>query len=489
MASTTSETRRTVPNNNQNLPGVVSRPLTEDGRPLKCYIGNLSNQCRMYHLREKFSPFGTIINVELKPNIGCGFVEFVDPESCIKACDMLDGTEFFGQTLRVETQKQVYGIRKIVTEKLEGCFNCGAKNHWAKHCPRMPPPGTPQNVSPPRSSMLYSENYGYLKPYGHNVDNYDYPRYYCENMSHCRQPCLNGYRDPYYYTPRDSVYRDRDGRDLRNYQKYRNRCQWNPPSSEKIPENAPVGHKRYANSEPWPNEPHQQTTLPRTSQMHDSKFKTEKSLDEDKDMKTQLKNSTQSETASKTPKKDFASEKKVSNDQNATSCDSPTVAKEAQINESSENKKAVPYRMERKERVSSSYSESRYNDCYNYQDYIHSESYDRPYLSSKYSNNVPHYDHHINHTSRHAPFRMRSKYPDGYRYCPYSEPYMPYAPYDSSYRSRKSLQHPDYSSNSRVDCAPLNYSQGYMRRCSPLPNLYSPNVYSPTYNYGYSEYR
>ncbi|EMR11265.1 hypothetical protein PNEG_00295 [Pneumocystis murina B123] len=490
MASASSEAQRTIPNNHQSLPGVVSRPLTEDGRPLKCYIGNLSNQCRMYHLREKFSPFGTIINVELKPNIGCGFVEFVDPESCIKACDALDGTELFGQTLRVETQKQVYGIRKIVTEKLEGCFNCGAKNHWAKHCPKMPPPGTPQNVSPPRSSMLSSEAYGYLKPYSHSVNNYDYPRYYSENLPHYRQPCLNGYRDPYYYAPRDYIFRDRDTRDLRNFQKYRNRGQWNLPSAEKIPENATVSHKRYANSEPWFNESHQLTALPRTSQIStESKFKAEKSLDEDKDAKTQLRNSTHAETMLKTSEKDFISEKKLSNDQNLATCDSPTLAKETQINDSLENKKVIPYRLERKERVSSSYSEPRYNNCYNCQDHIHSESYDRPYLSSKYPNNNPHYDHHVNYTNRHALFRMRSKYPDGYRYCSYSEPYLPYTPYDSNYRSRKSLQHLDYSSNSRMDCAPLNYSQGYLRRCSPLPNLYSPNLYSPTYNYGYSEYR
>lgn len=484
MASAPSETTHTLPSNHQNFPGIASRPLTQDGRPLKCYIGNLSNQCRMYHLREKFSPFGTIINVELKPNIGCGFVEFVDPESCVKACDALDGTEFFGQTLRVETQKQVYGTRKLVTEKLEGCFNCGGKNHWAKHCPKLPPPGTPQNVSPPRSSMLSSEPYGYLKPYGHGVSNYHYSRYYSENLPPYRHPCLSRYRDPYYYTPRDYAFRDRDVRDSRNFQKYTSRGYWNPPA-EKIHQNLAFSHKRY-DDDPWLDESDQLTTLPRTSQMlAESKFKTEKSLDDDKDTKARLRNSAQAETVLKTSEEKFISERKISNDQNLASCNSPAVGKEAQIDESFENKKVIPYRLEQKERVLSSCSELRYNNCYNCQDHVHSKSYDRPYVLPKYSNINPHYDHHVNYTSRHALYRMRSKYPDSYRYS-HSESYFPYAPYDSNYRIRKSLQHLDYSSNSRVDCSPLRYSQGYLRRCSPLPNLYSPNLYSPTY--GYSEY-
>lgn len=487
MTSTSSETPRTTLANHQVLPGVVSRPLTEDGRPLKCYVGNLSNQCRMYHLREKFSPFGTIINVELKPNIGCGFVEFVDPESCIKACNALDGTELFGQTLRVETQKQVYGVRKTVTEKLEGCFNCGAKNHWAKHCPKMPPPGTPQNVSPSRSSMLPSDAYAPAKPHGYyGMYNYDHPRYYPDDLPYYRHSCSNEYRNSY-YAPRDYPFYDRDIRNLRNFQKYRNRGQWNPSSIEKFPENTAISYKRYANSEPRLNDLDQLAASSKTSQLStESKFKTVKSLNEDKGSKIQSNNSSHVENVLKKSEKDSTSDK-LSNNQKLTSHNSPILAKEANSNESSENKKITLYYPSRKECPPYAYSEFRhYDDYYNYQDHIYPDSYDRPYLPSKYLNDNFHHDHYTNHTNRHMPLRMRSKYSDGYRYYSYSEPY---APYDSNYRSRKSLQHLDYASNPRMDYAAFNYSQGYPRRCPPSPNLCSPNLYSPTYNYGYpSEY-
>lgn len=475
----------TAPASHQVLPGIVSRPLTEDGRPLKCYVGNLSNQCRMYHLREKFSPFGTIINVELKPNIGCGFVEFMDPESCIKACHALDGTELFGQTLRVETQKQVYGIRKTVTEKLEGCFNCGAKNHWAKHCPKMPPPGTPQNVSPPRHHVLSSEAHGHMKSPGHyGLYNYDHPRYYPEDFPYYRQPYSNGYKNPYYCAPRDYAFRDRDIWDLRDFQKFRNYNQWNHPSIEKIPESTAINYKAYVNNESRMNESDQLATSSKVSESSvESKSKLIKSLNEDKGLKNESNNSSQTENSLKRPDRCITSDKKLHNDQDAAPQDSSALAKDEtrDQNNESENKKLSLYQPTRKERHSFTYSDSRhYDDYYNHHDYMYPESYDRAYLASKYSNDNLRYDRYANYAGRHAPLRMRSKYPDGYRYYSYSEPY---APYDSNYRSRKSLQHLDYASNSRMDYAPLNYSQGYSRRCSPPLN-----IYSPTYNYGYPEY-
>lgn len=48
--------------------------MSPGGSPLKVYVGNLSPECRMFHLRDKFTPFGEITNVELKPNLGFGFV-------------------------------------------------------------------------------------------------------------------------------------------------------------------------------------------------------------------------------------------------------------------------------------------------------------------------------------------------------------------------------------------------------------------------------
>ncbi|KAG5519239.1 hypothetical protein PMAC_002327 [Pneumocystis sp. 'macacae'] len=475
ITSTSTEKESTGSVSQQIFPSTATRPFTEDGRPLKCYIGNLSSQCRMYHLREKFSPFGTIINVELKPNIGCGFVEFVDPESCIKACHALDGTELFGQTLRVETQKQVYGLRKIVTEKLEGCFNCGAKNHWAKHCPKMPPPGTPQNVSP-KPSILSSEVHGPIKSPGHyDIYNYGHPRYYFENMPY-RQPYSNGHRSSYYYLPRDYFSRDRDMRDSKEFQKYKNR-QWNP-SFEKLSESTAVNYKRYVNADSGARENDRLTVSSNSFQLlSDSKSKSIKSLNEDKSPKNQLDPS-QTENVLKETEKDNATDKKMRNDQNTVSQDTSALAKQeiySQNIESSENKKAALYQSVRKDRPLYAYYEPRhYDDYYSHHDYVYPESYNRPYLVPKYSNDALHYDHYANYTSRHPHLRMRSKYSDEH-----------YAPYDTNYRNRKSMQHLDYAPDPRMDYAALNYSQGCSRRCSP-----SSNIYSQSYNYGYPcEYR
>ncbi|KAG4304043.1 hypothetical protein PORY_002566 [Pneumocystis oryctolagi] len=475
FTSSSTEKTATAPINHQVLPSTATRPLTEDGRPLKCYVGNLSSQCRMYHLREKFSPFGTIINVELKPNIGCGFVEYVDPESCIKACNALDGTELFGQTLRVETQKQVYGIRKIVTEKLEGCFNCGAKNHWAKHCPKMPPPGTPQNVSP-KSSVLPSDTRVPSKSFGHhyNMYNYGHLRHYPDDLPY-RQPCLNGYRNSYHHVPRDYHFRDRDMRDLRDFQKYRS-CQWNPP--EKLPENTAIDYKRYNNSESRFREHDKLVASSKNSELLVESKLTE-SLNENKCSEAQVDFSRDQNTL-KESEKDPLNNKKLYNDQNSVSQDTSAIAKQeiCNNNESLEDKKAALYPPVRKERPFA-YCQSQHYDYYNRQDYAYPESCNRAYLVPKYPDDNLHYDHYANYVGRHAPLRMRSKYSDGYRYY-YSEHY---APYDSSYRTRRSMQHVGYAPNPRMDYATLNYSQGYSRRCSP-------NMYSPSYNYGYScEYR
>ena len=50
------------------------RPFSPGGRPLKCFVGNLNPDCRLFNLREKFAPYGSITNVEIKTNLGCGFV-------------------------------------------------------------------------------------------------------------------------------------------------------------------------------------------------------------------------------------------------------------------------------------------------------------------------------------------------------------------------------------------------------------------------------
>ncbi|OLL22989.1 Polyadenylate-binding protein RBP45, partial [Neolecta irregularis DAH-3] len=97
-------------------PSAVSRPFSPGGRPLKCYVGNLKPECRMTHLRHIFSPCGPIVNIELKPTIGCGFVEFQDAESCAAAVRQLDGSDILGQKVRVQAQRVGHPIhnRRVV---------------------------------------------------------------------------------------------------------------------------------------------------------------------------------------------------------------------------------------------------------------------------------------------------------------------------------------------------------------------------------------
>ncbi|KAG5439373.1 hypothetical protein PCK2_000822, partial [Pneumocystis canis] len=403
-----------APVNHPPLPAMASRPLTEDGRPLKCYVGNLSSQCRMYHLREKFSPFGTIINVELKPNIGCGFVEYMDPESCLKACHALDGTELFGQTLRVETQKQVHGIRKIVTEKLEGCFNCGAKNHWAKHCPDMPPSGlwrTPQNVSlpappPPPLPPVSSDTQIPMKPLGRST-----------------------------FLQINYAFRDRD---IRGFQKYRNRAHWTCPPAKKFSENPIVNYKRYAHADQH-SEELDQLPIPSSKLSEssvESRSKSTKSLNDDKNTEIQS-DSSQAENVLKKSEREMKFDERQHNDQDILHQDYSALARKKihnQNNEFVEENKA-PFYPSTQEPHSYTFREPQhYDDYYNYQDYMYPESYDRTYLAPRYPNDNPHYNYYANYTTRYPPLRMRSRYSDGYRY--YSEPYTPY---DSNYRDRKSL--------------------------------------------------
>ncbi len=70
------------------------------------YLGNLPFTASEDDVRELFGQHGPVSSVSLvndretgRPR-GFGFVE-MDPEAAIKAIEALDGTEFEGQTLRV----------------------------------------------------------------------------------------------------------------------------------------------------------------------------------------------------------------------------------------------------------------------------------------------------------------------------------------------------------------------------------------------------
>ncbi len=67
----------------------------------KLYVGNLNYSVKSEELKELFSKFGEIKDVNIIEGRGFGFVELSSPEEAQKAKDELDGTEFKGRNLRV----------------------------------------------------------------------------------------------------------------------------------------------------------------------------------------------------------------------------------------------------------------------------------------------------------------------------------------------------------------------------------------------------
>ncbi len=68
----------------------------------KLYVGNLSYSVTSEELRELFSGYGEVRQVNLIEGKGFAFVEMSNLAEAEKAKETLDGTDFKGRTLRVD---------------------------------------------------------------------------------------------------------------------------------------------------------------------------------------------------------------------------------------------------------------------------------------------------------------------------------------------------------------------------------------------------
>ncbi|MDI6782201.1 MAG: RNA-binding protein [bacterium] len=68
----------------------------------RLYVGNLTYSVTNEQLRELFSTYGEVNQVNIIEGKGFGFVELSTPEEAAKAKEALNGSDFIGRTLRVD---------------------------------------------------------------------------------------------------------------------------------------------------------------------------------------------------------------------------------------------------------------------------------------------------------------------------------------------------------------------------------------------------
>ena len=73
-----------------------------DEKISKLYVGNLKFSATNDDLKNTFSDFGTVVNVNIIPNKGFGFVEMGTPEEAEKAKNSLNGKELLGRALKID---------------------------------------------------------------------------------------------------------------------------------------------------------------------------------------------------------------------------------------------------------------------------------------------------------------------------------------------------------------------------------------------------
>lgn len=68
----------------------------------KLYVGNMNYSTTNDQVKELFSNYGTVDQVNVIEGKGFGFVEMSTPEDAEKAKEALNGSEFDGRTIKVD---------------------------------------------------------------------------------------------------------------------------------------------------------------------------------------------------------------------------------------------------------------------------------------------------------------------------------------------------------------------------------------------------
>jgi RNA recognition motif-containing protein len=72
----------------------------------KLYVGNVSYSATADELKELFTQYGEVKQVNLMEGRGYGFVEMSSVEEAAKAKEALNGQDFKGRTLKVDEARQ-----------------------------------------------------------------------------------------------------------------------------------------------------------------------------------------------------------------------------------------------------------------------------------------------------------------------------------------------------------------------------------------------
>ncbi|MEF9427261.1 MAG: RNA-binding protein [Candidatus Mariimomonas ferrooxydans] len=68
----------------------------------KLYVGNISYSSTDEHLKELFSGYGEVMQVNIIEGKGFGFIEMSNTSEAEKAKEALNGSDFQGRSLRVD---------------------------------------------------------------------------------------------------------------------------------------------------------------------------------------------------------------------------------------------------------------------------------------------------------------------------------------------------------------------------------------------------